>query len=64
MPRVFLVGSRTLEAEPRPASGEAGEGLASAGIPVLVVPDAGHPMMFQNPSGFARRIADALAAKT
>jgi pimeloyl-ACP methyl ester carboxylesterase len=60
LPRTFIVGAWTLEAEEKPPSGEAGEGLEDAGVRVLIVPDAGHPMMFQNPDGFAVAIADAL----
>lgn len=59
VPRAFIVGERTLEGE-RPQSGEAGDGLEGTGVRVLVVPGAGHPMMFQNPDGFASAIAEAL----
>lgn len=61
IPRAFIVGARTLEADDKPPSGEAGEGLEGTGVRVVVVPDAGHPMMFQNPDGFAAAIAEALA---
>lgn len=61
MPRAFIVGARTLEAGQKPPSGETGEGLEGTGVRVMVVPDAGHPMMFQNPDGFAA-IADAIDA--
>ena len=60
LPRAFLVGSKTLEAGGRPASGEDGEGLDEAGIRRFVVPGAGHPMMYQNPGGFTRAIAEAI----
>jgi pimeloyl-ACP methyl ester carboxylesterase len=60
LPRAFIVGAWTLEAEAKPPSGEAGEGLEGTGVRVIVVPDAGHPMMFQNPDGFAAAIAQAL----
>jgi pimeloyl-ACP methyl ester carboxylesterase len=59
--RSFLVGSLTLDAEEKPASGEAGEGLEGAGVQRLLVSDAGHMMMFQNPDGFAETIAQALS---
>lgn len=61
MPRAFIVGARTLEAGDRPPSGEAGDGLEGTDVRVVVVPDAGRPMMFQNPDGFAAAIAQALA---
>lgn len=61
LPRAFIVGALTLESEDKPPSGEAGEGLEGTGVRVLVVPDAGHPMMFQNPDGFATAIAGALS---
>lgn len=60
MPRSFVVGSRTLEAEEKPASGEAGEGLEGTAVKRIVVPNAGHLMMFDNPDGFAEAIAQAL----
>jgi pimeloyl-ACP methyl ester carboxylesterase len=59
-PRTFIVGAWTVAAEEKPPSGEAGEGLKGTGVRVLTVPDAGHPMMFQNPDGFAAAIGDAL----
>lgn len=60
VPRAFIVGARTLEADDKPLSGEAGDRLEGTGVSVIVVPDAGHPMMFQNPDGFAAAIAEAL----
>ena len=57
LPRAFLVGSRTVEADEKPASGEAGEGLDGTGVRRLIVPDAGHVMMYENPEGFAQAIA-------
>lgn len=60
VPRAFIVGAWTVEAEEKPPSGEAGEGLDGTDVRVIVVPDAGHPMMFQNPDGFAAAIAEAL----
>jgi pimeloyl-ACP methyl ester carboxylesterase len=59
MPRAFLVGSKTLEADPS-SSPDAGAGLEEAGIRRIIVPDAGHPMMYQNPDGFAQAIGTAL----
>lgn len=58
--RTFLVGSRTLEAEERPPSGDDGAALAGTDVPVVPVPDAGHAMMFHNPEGFAHAVAAAL----
>lgn len=60
LPRAFIVGARTLEAAEPPPSGEAGDGLEGTGVRLLVVPDSGHPMMFQNPRGFAEAIAAAI----
>lgn len=59
VPRAFIVGELTRASEDRPPSGEAGDGLEGTGVRLLVVPDAGHPMMFQNPDGFATAIAEA-----
>ena len=63
-PRSFLVGSRTLEAEGAsagPRTWPYTATLLSAGVRVFVVPDAGHGMMWDNPAGFARVMAQALA---
>ena len=60
LPRAFIVGSRTLEADEKPASGEAGDRLDGFGVRRLIVPDAGHLMMYDNPHGFARAIATAV----
>lgn len=60
LPRAFLVGSRTLEADEKSASGESGEGLDGTGVRRLIVPDAGHLMMYDNPQGFAETIARAV----
>jgi pimeloyl-ACP methyl ester carboxylesterase len=54
IPRVFIAGEKSL---PNPQW----ETLPNAGIPVLVVPNAGHVMMIDNPNGFAETIATALA---
>jgi pimeloyl-ACP methyl ester carboxylesterase len=61
MPRTFIVGAQTLDVGVPPLSGEDGGGLEGAGVRRLVVPDAGHPMMFDNPHGFAAAVADGLA---
>ncbi|GHA89645.1 alpha/beta fold hydrolase [Streptomyces termitum] len=53
LPRVFLVGEESL---PDPAA----EKAAAMGVPVLVVPAAGHNLMLDNPDGFARALATAL----
>jgi pimeloyl-ACP methyl ester carboxylesterase len=60
IPRTFLVGQWTLEADTKPASGEDGVGLDDTDVEVLVVPDAGHAMLHQNPAGVAKCIARAL----
>lgn len=60
MPRTFIVGEHTLESDEKPPSAEDGRGLDGTDVRVIRVPDAGHPMMFQNPTGFAAAIADAL----
>ncbi len=60
MPRAFIVGSKTLDADP--ASPDAGSGLEEAGTRRIIVPDAGHPMMYQNPDGFAQAVGKALAS--
>ena len=50
----FLVGARNLpDAD--------AERVAAAGIPVSVVPDAGHDMSVDNPDGFTKAVAAALA---
>jgi pimeloyl-ACP methyl ester carboxylesterase len=63
MPRSFLVGARTLEAE-TPSGAIADwtyvQGLSDAGVRLLVVPDAGHGMMSDNPDGFVRTLVQAL----
>ena len=56
IPRVFLFGERSL---PDPEM----ERLASHGIQVMVVPNAGHDMAVDNPAGLAERTAAALVVK-
>ncbi|MGW4164670.1 alpha/beta fold hydrolase [Streptomyces sp. NPDC004788] len=52
-PRAFLVGEASLpDAD--------AEKVAAEGIPVLVIPAAGHNLMIDNPDGFARALAEAL----
>ena len=36
------------------------QGSTGAGVQLLVVPDAGHGMMFDNPDGFVRTLVPAL----
>ncbi len=52
IPRAFIFGERSL---PDPDV----ERLAGAGIKVLVVKDAGHGMMHDNPEGFAEALRDS-----
>lgn len=52
MPRTVLFGARS---SPDPDV----EALAAAGVCVAIVPDAGHSMAWENPSGLARAIAAA-----
>jgi pimeloyl-ACP methyl ester carboxylesterase len=53
IPRAYVFGERGL---PDPET----EQLASHGVPVLVVPDAGHDMPLDNPAGLAHTVAEAL----
>jgi pimeloyl-ACP methyl ester carboxylesterase len=53
IPRAYLFGERGL---PDPDT----ERLPSQGIQILVVPNAGHDMPFDNPAGLAERVAQAL----
>jgi pimeloyl-ACP methyl ester carboxylesterase len=55
MPRAYLWGERTLEEEPE-ATRITAE-LGREGLPVPVVPGAGHLMNLDNPAGFAEVIA-------
>jgi len=54
MPRSYLFGARSL---PDPDTGE----LAAHGVPVGIVPDAGHDMMGDNPDGFVEALAEAMS---
>ncbi|MFF2192228.1 alpha/beta fold hydrolase [Streptomyces sp. NPDC058157] len=54
VPRTFLHP----EADGAPAGAEA---LEAAGVAVVPVPDCGHNVMLDNPEGFARAAAEALA---
>ncbi|MEV8536197.1 alpha/beta hydrolase [Streptomyces sp. NPDC051211] len=54
IPRTFL-----LPAADAPLPGA--DGLAEAGVRVVAVPDCGHNVMLDNPEGFARATAEALA---
>jgi len=53
MPRTFIHGDR---GEPLLDA----EGLRAAGIRVVTIPNAGHMMMFDNPTAFAAAVADGL----
>jgi pimeloyl-ACP methyl ester carboxylesterase len=54
MPRTVIFGARSL---PDPDT----ERLPMTGIAVRIVADAGHSMMWENPSGFAEAIRAALS---
>jgi len=64
LPRLFIAGDRSLNESPPLPSGEVGDGLDERGIRRIVVPDAGHSMMFDNPGGFAAAVAEALGEET
>ena len=53
VPRTYLFGAQSL-----PHQHE--ELLRAGGVPVAVVPDAGHGMMGENPAGVAQAVADTL----
>ena len=53
IPRTVVAGERSL---PDPAA----ESLAAAGLPLRIVPAAGHSMAWENPRGLAETIRDAL----
>jgi pimeloyl-ACP methyl ester carboxylesterase len=57
IPRAYLFGERGL---PDPDTEE----LAGQGVQVLVVPNAGHDMPYDNPSGLAETVAEALEVTT
>ena len=59
--RTFLVGSRTLEMDEKPVSGECGGRLVGTPVERVVVPDAGHMMIDDNVDAVARIVARALA---
>jgi len=52
MPRAYLVGERSGDVD--------ATDLAAAGVTVHVVPDAGHTMAYDNPTGYAEAIAAAI----
>ncbi|MFF5303696.1 alpha/beta fold hydrolase [Streptomyces sp. NPDC013161] len=51
-PRVMLIGTRSRPYADEPA-------VRQAGIPVVLVPDAGHHMMRDNPEGFVAALAES-----
>ncbi|MFC5290132.1 alpha/beta fold hydrolase [Actinokineospora guangxiensis] len=53
-PKAFLVGERSRPCEEEPDA-------RAAGARVLTVPDSGHLMLFDNPAGFAERVAESIA---
>ncbi len=53
MPRTFIIGEHSL---PYPDA----QSMAAAGLEVKVIPNAGHSMMWENPSGLAQAIREAL----
>ncbi len=55
VPRAFVAGAHSTDVELR--------GLCEAGVSFHVVPDAGHPMAYDNPDGFAAALAAALAGQ-
>ncbi len=56
IPRAYIVGQHSL---PDPEV----DRLQAAGVPIIVVPRAGHGMMHDNPAGFARALAQALGSE-
>jgi len=56
IPRWYLNGELS---DPDP---DFDRGIAAMGVGLKVVPKTGHPMGLQNPEGFARTVADAVAA--
>jgi haloalkane dehalogenase len=57
IPRAFLIGERGL---PDPETEE----LPKHGVDVLIVPEAGHDMAFDNPRGVVAAIQQALQPAT
>ncbi len=55
IPRMFIKGDRG-----EPLLDE--EGLEAAGVRVVTIPDAGHMMMFDNPTAYVAALGDGLAA--
>lgn len=53
MPRTYIFGARTLPHRHQPM-------LESGGVPVAVVPDAGHAMVVEDPAAFSAIIASTL----
>ena len=58
IPRTFLFGSRSIEESERDR--EMYTRLEAHGIRVDVVPESGHGMMIDNPTGFAKAITNAM----
>ena len=58
IPRTFIFGSRSLEEYEEDR--ETYQKLKAHGIRLAIIPDAGHGMMVENPSGFANAIEQAL----
>lgn len=52
LPRTFIVGERSL---PYPDA----QTMADAGLDVRIIPDAGHSMMWENPSAVAKALREA-----
>lgn len=63
MPRAYVFGERSVPRDQASVLPDAPdpEELARHGIRVVVVPEAGHFMMFDNPAGFARALKEALS---
>jgi len=63
IPRVFIYGERSVPKDEASATPDAPDPnqLMKHGIRVLVVPGAGHSMMFDNPTGLVQVLKDALA---
>jgi pimeloyl-ACP methyl ester carboxylesterase len=59
IPRAYIFGEQSL---PDPWARDLWDALASEGIQVLSVPNAGHGMAWDNPSGVAEALNTALNA--